>query len=130
MATTSLKPLTGAGLSTGELARGAWPSSAPPSPHAHTRPSLVSARLWVAPAAIAVTSVSRGPGVGIERDTSVLSPSSPTPLSPQAQTLPSLSSARLKPLPAATATAPERPGTCVGVAQGCTTRPQPTAGCV
>jgi len=71
----------------------------------HRLPSLLRNRLWLPPAAMAVTplaTICSGPSLLVV----VPSPSSPSPLNPIAQRLPSLFKNRPKSLPAAIAVTP------------------------
>src|SRR3990167_1607542 len=118
---TSSGPWTwlGVNLSVGALLSPSWPEAL--SPHAQTVPSLLRARLWLVPAAIAVMPVrnptSSGPWTWLGVNLSVgalLSPSWPEALSPHAQTVPSLLRARLWLVPAAIAVMPVRKPTSLG----------------
>src|SRR6516225_6545417 len=93
-----------------------WPRSS--APHAQTVPSLLSARLYSAPPATAVTPLKLCTCTGDGRKlVGFPSPSWPSPFPPQAQTVPSLFSARLCSPPAATAITPFRFCTCTGVSR-------------
>src|SRR6266498_3682884 len=89
------KPTTPTGVSRSVLVPSpSWPESFQPQ-HA-TRPALVSAQLWYAPAAIAVTPLaSPATPTGVWRSVVVPSPSSPDSLSPQHLMPPALVSAQL-----------------------------------
>src|SRR5438067_2436031 len=92
-----------------------WPELS--SPHAHTVPAEVSARLCSLPPAMATTPVRplTGTGTVLYRPERPV-PSCPEPVRPQDQTVPADVSARLWPTPPAMATAPVMPSTATGVA--------------
>src|SRR5579864_4743410 len=84
-------------------------------PHAHTVPSLFSAKLWLPPAAMAATPVSALTATGVLLSVSVPLPNCPQALNPQAQTVPSPFNAKLCPAPPAMVATPESPLAWAGV---------------
>src|SRR5204863_5738734 len=95
-------------------------------PHAITVPLLSSARLWLAPAAIALTPDNPLTCTGTERRFVVPSPSWPEELLPHAITVPSTSRARLCLPPAATAATYCRPLTGTGRSLSDSNEPLPS----